>query len=772
MGEGAPVTCKGRIRMADLNIQTENSRAACQPVLPCMTEYMARNEYWAEAPDVVGELFCRAESGEAWAQYSAGRLCYEGVIVPPNDEGAEKWWKLAAEQEHAKAQWRLGELYASRHTRGETDKEMGSHSAARDIEQARLWLEKAALQGVVEAMGMRGSLETAHGDAIQWYRMGAEHGDMDCMYASGEICLENRGEAANRQEAIKWFRSAAEQGHKGAPYVLGRIFEEGEGVDKDLEVAARYYRMGAEKDHNGCQYLLGKMLIEGRGVPVDYEEADHWLQRVHHDVYDAWELRKRIGFLDRELKKYDDRKLEECAEQIERLMPEAEKGVVAAQFELGELYRHHDVRRQAVEWHWKAASQGHVDSKSALLEIFIDCWYSNSCFEEVKKWVRELAHSGNARAQYLMAHCEDRYDEDGNYSQIYKYWMAKSAELGYPEAQYEYSVARGIYDEEAFNLCLNSAAAGQVNAQIWVAKCYFGGKGTPVNLDAALEWAERAVKSAKDQGKYFELSEAQTMLGNVYEAFQTTQCDLAAVACYIDAAKKFSTEASYGLGRMYEAGRGVEQDQAKAAGYYMEALRHELGLERNREICFLQLYRSIKWHSDKDLEICKQDAERGNSNAQVEYGIRIYDWGRWDPENDAEVARWFRLSADQGNPVGQYCLGRTICSTSRSWGHPVAMQMFRNAARCGLAEAQTAIAQYYRERADYAVAVRWYKMAAEQGEYAALVAMGEMSFKGEGVSQDNVAATKWLRRVLEWSEEAWAKRTWSLLRQTSCGRGA
>ena len=91
------------------------------------------------------------------------------------------------------------------------------------------------------------------------------------------------------------------------------------------------------------------------------------------------------------------------------------------------------------------------------------------------------------------------------------------------------------------------------------------------------------------------------------------------------------------------------------------------------------------------------------------------------------------------------------------------MQMFRNAARSGLAEAQTAIAQYYRERADYAVAVRWYRMAAEQGEYAALVAMGEMSFKGEGVSQDNVAAAKWFRMALEWDEEAWAKRTLALM---------
>ena len=101
------------------------------------------------------------------------------------------------------------------------------------------------------------------------------------------------------------------------------------------------------------------------------------------------------------------------------------------------------------------------------------------------------------------------------------------------------------------------------------------------------------------------------------------------------------------------------------------------------------------------------------------------------------------------------------------------MQMFRNAARSGLAEAQTAIAQYYRERSDYAVAVRWYRMAAEQGEYAALVALGEMNFRGEGVPKDDVIATKWLRTALEWTESAWIKRTWLLLgRKEVCGQGA
>lgn len=71
-------------------VQAERERVALarpgdagahQPPLPCLIEYMARNEYWAGEPEVLRALFDLAKSGEAWAQYRAGKLCYEGGIV-------------------------------------------------------------------------------------------------------------------------------------------------------------------------------------------------------------------------------------------------------------------------------------------------------------------------------------------------------------------------------------------------------------------------------------------------------------------------------------------------------------------------------------------------------------------------------------------------------------------------------------------------------------------------------------------------------------------
>lgn len=736
---------------------------AHQPPLPCLIEYMARNEYWSGEPEVLRALFDLAKSGEAWAQYSAGKLCYEGIIVPPVEGEAEKWWRLAAEQGHPMAQRWLGELYASRQIKSCGEDSQDQCSTDRDLGQAKVWLGKAAQQGVVEAMGMRGSLEFDFGEAIQWYRMGAEHGDVDCMYALGEIYAEGSGSAHNGEEADKWFRLAEKNGHKGAAVRLGLLYETGKIVAQDYLEAARWYRVGADKEHNGCRYLLGAMYVEGRGVPKDYVEAERWLVLAGSLIDGAFELLDKIGVYERDSHKWRRMNLAKYAERIAQLLPKSENGDVDALYELGEIYRRECYMTDAIEWHWRAASQGHINSRLALMRIFENHYWKNVHYEDAKKWGKELAESGNVRAQYLWAtFCDAPWDD--NFPQSYKLWMSKAAEQGMPAAQYMLGIACGLKPPDAFRLFSQAAKSGHKGAQMRVAESYLKGKGVKTDLNAALKWALTAVNTSKsiDEEEWAYLDD-QILLGNIYEAFNTPKDDLAAVACYRGEANKYKSAAHAALGRMYESGRGVEQDYLQAAKLYMEALSWDLGLEKNQTILYSRLYRNIRWYADKDIEGSMRKVEGGDANCQVEYGFQVYRWNEWDPENDAEALKWFRLSAEQGHPLGQYCLGAMICSTSRSWGHPVAMQMFRYAARRGLAEAQTAIAQYYRKRADYPVAVRWYKMAAEQGEYAALVAMGEMSFKGEGVPQDSVAAAKWFRRALEWDEEAWAKRIWLLL---------
>ena len=59
--------------------------------------------------------------------------------------------------------------------------------------------------------------------------------------------------------------------------------------------------------------------------------------------------------------------------------------------------------------------------------------------------------------------------------------------------------------------------------------------------------------------------------------------------------------------------------------------------------------------SGQDFEETKRLAEQGNASAQYNLG-NMYDLGEGVPENNAEAAKWYRLSAGQGYIIAQVAL--------------------------------------------------------------------------------------------------------------------
>jgi tetratricopeptide (TPR) repeat protein len=83
-----------------------------------------------------------------------------------------------------------------------------------------------------------------------------------------------------------------------------------------------------------------------------------------------------------------------------------------------------------------------------------------------------------------------------------------------------------------------------------------------------------------------------------------------------------------------------------------------------------------------------------------------------------------------------------------------AMRWYRMAADQGNAVAQTNIGFLYQQHGqgvsqDYAEAMRWYRMAADQGNAVAQNNIGVAYEKGQGVSQDNVEAMRWYRMAAD-----------------------
>ena len=75
--------------------------------------------------------------------------------------------------------------------------------------------------------------------------------------------------AAESQEAVKWFKLAAEQGDMYAQYYLGQMYQKGLGVERNDAEAAKWYRIAARKGDRGAKASLEalelSMLSEGDG---------------------------------------------------------------------------------------------------------------------------------------------------------------------------------------------------------------------------------------------------------------------------------------------------------------------------------------------------------------------------------------------------------------------------------------------------------------------------------------------------------------------------
>ena len=112
-----------------------------------------------------------AEQGNAQAQFSLGKMYYEGQGVRQDYAEAVQWYRKAAEQGVAEAQTNLGLMYAD------------GRGVRQDDAQAVQWYRKAAEQGLAEAQfnlglmyyngqGVRQNLVIAK----EWYGKACDNG--------------------------------------------------------------------------------------------------------------------------------------------------------------------------------------------------------------------------------------------------------------------------------------------------------------------------------------------------------------------------------------------------------------------------------------------------------------------------------------------------------------------------------------------------------------------------------------------------------------------
>jgi localization factor PodJL len=167
----------------------------------------------ASLPAEIGgeKLRSDAFAGKADAQYEVGIRFAEGRGVPKDLQNAALWLERAARQGLPPAQYRYGRL---------AEKGDGMQ---KDVATARRYYEQAAAAGNVQAMHNLGVLyaDGAFGQpdlaaAMNWFRKAADHGVKDSQYNLGIFYARGISVPKDPAQSYLWFSLAASQGDKDA----------------------------------------------------------------------------------------------------------------------------------------------------------------------------------------------------------------------------------------------------------------------------------------------------------------------------------------------------------------------------------------------------------------------------------------------------------------------------------------------------------------------------------------------------------------------------
>jgi uncharacterized protein len=247
------------VAFSGLSIAQGDSRKAALKQLPT-------NE--AESSAVLD----KANAGDVSSQHLAGLMYLNGSGVPKSLHSALKWFKRAADNSYADAQYDLAVMYEN------------GEGVEASCDEAAKWYTKAAKQNHVYAiqnlLGIydRGTcLKQDDVEIAGLTRRLAESGIADGQLNLGSFYAMGRGVTKDETEAGKWFARAAEQGQPVAQFMLGQWYRDGRGGMAQNYVAAyKWFTLAVTGGNqvDGRNFLNPKMTSDE--IAEAKKQAEEW----------------------------------------------------------------------------------------------------------------------------------------------------------------------------------------------------------------------------------------------------------------------------------------------------------------------------------------------------------------------------------------------------------------------------------------------------------------------------------------------------------------
>ncbi len=402
--------------------------------------------------------------------------------------------------------------------------------------------------------------------------------------------------------------------------------------------------------------------------------------------------------------------------------------------------------------------------------------------------------------QYLLAE-----DEEQDYEKALEYFtaaaekgsapatinLAQMYDFGFGMEHPDHGKAASLYEQY---LEMEDAQDEYKATAMWnLAIAYFYGEGVPIDYARAFELISQSEELEDiDDGD-------KDLLGMFYEyGFGVVDVDYAkAIDKYEQAAEAGNPEAMYSLAQLYENGRGVEKDDAKAQELYKQAesqitqyseeempsnwLRvlgmlyvNGYGVEQDAEKGVELLTAAAEqedWYAAAELGKCyyngqgvEQDygkafeyntlaADHGILRAITNVGVQ-YDSGNGVEQNRATAAEYYQKAADLGFPYAMIYLGDMYMQGEGvEQDYAKTKELFEKAAALDCGSAMNNLGYIYEQgygvEQDYSKAMELYEKAAAKGEVNAIYNLGVMYENGTGVDVDIDKACEWYQKAAD-----------------------
>lgn len=272
-----------------------------------------------------------------------------------------------------------------------------------DMSLFRLWIVFFAL--LVAACNPKDKATQLQEKALQ--------GDAQAAFELGEMHASGVGMPENNTEAVRWYRIAAEKGNIKAQSLLGTAYHRGIGLAADDVQSTQWLSKAADQMDPLAQFQLGEGFESGWTGQRDNAEAYKWYLLSASQGYTK--AQKKVASIENTLTKdqrvdgqkrameFRTERVKKESESLDLIIKASQKGDREAQYKLGAAYSFGNGLTKndiiAVKWLTRAAQQGQSEAQFELGLHYLNGEGLEMNEVEAYKWWSISANQGHIRAQ-------------------------------------------------------------------------------------------------------------------------------------------------------------------------------------------------------------------------------------------------------------------------------------------------------------------------------------------------------------------------------------